>query len=329
MNKLFFTTLPFAFCSLIFQHAVADVNSATNRIINNLGTKQVIDATATCDIDTMVASNGGNLATPNLVLCLAQNLGLTGTASGTPTVTIAGNPITFHYELATPGPTIDSTAYDAELKIWTCGSSCTTTTNFLPAIYTAFNANSSGSINNGVLTNHFNSDSGTIQGSSFIKWDTGSGTSTKSIILNMVDCNASPTGAAYTVYNRTGDESKMNELYYNGSTMMRTALAWNNVTNSGNWQEDNVSGAGGDAPAWGGGWSRSTSGTDYTYSTGSVDSAITINPYSTSMSGANLTSNQALSCSATAGVSSVVDGSNILTTTMTPMGGMTTNPSGL
>jgi len=330
MKKIFLTT--FTGLVIFSQLAHADLNSATGRIVGNLGSKQAIDATGTCDISTMVTANGGNLATPNIVLCLMKNQSLTAATASTgvtSSVTIGGSPLSFHYILSAPGPTIDGQAYDYELKIWTCGSGCSVVTGFLPTIYTVFNANSSGTINNGILINHFNADSGTIQGSSFIKWDTGSATATKSITMNMVDCHAVPTGAAYVVYNRTGDQATLNDLYYNGTSVMRSALAWNFSTDLGNWQSDSISSAGGDSPAWGGGFSRTVSGGDYTYSAGSVDSAMTIHAYPTAMSGANLTSNQALTCSATAGVPAVANGSNILSTTMTAMGGMTTNPPNL
>jgi len=321
---------------LLAGEASADVTSATNRIASEIGTQEAINATVTCNLDAMVGANGGNIGTPNQMLCLAKSMNIAGAtaASGvTTSLTVGGQAFTVHYIVDAPGPTVDGVTYAYDMKIWTCGTGCTTASAFLPAIYVAFNASSDGATNNGVLINNFAADSGTLQGSAFIKWDVGSSTATKYFRLNMVDCSNSPTTAIYAYYTRVGTLATLNELNSQGSGVNRTALAWDTSANTGNFQEDTVSSAGDDSPPWTGGFSRVASATDYTYSAAGTGS-YTIGAYPTQMSGATLSgsSNQAVDCTgitASNGVPSVTSGANVLTTTMTAMGGMALHPDSI
>ena len=184
MEKLFLNIIIFCVISVASFSARADLAGATGRIANEIGTQQAMDATAVCDINLMTGSNGGNLGTPNQILCMVREMGLTGptsAAGATRTINIGGA-FDVHYILSIPGPTIDGTSYGYELKIWTCGSGCTTVNGFLPAIYTVFNVDADKTINNGLLINNFSADSGTIKGSAFIKWDVGSATTTKILL---------------------------------------------------------------------------------------------------------------------------------------------------
>ncbi len=334
MNKIYFATLISLFISTGSQ---ATVSTATQRVASDLGTQEAIEASAICDLDKMIGSSGGNLGTPNTMLCLIKKLGLTGTGEATTVISIGGQSFTMHYILSSPGLTADGVTYDYSLKVWTCGTSCTTAANFLPAVFTAFSASSDGTINKGILINNYSADSGTLKGTSFIKWDVGSATTNREITLNMVDCSSSPTFAGYTVYTRNGTTGMVtlnNMSSQSTGSVSRIALAMDMSTNVGNWQEDTVVSSGGDSPAWSGGFTRTATSTDWTYASATTDSSITINPYTTKMTGALLSgaTYQGVTCAgitATGGVTSVNDGTNVLTTPVTANGGMALHPDNI
>jgi hypothetical protein len=335
------TTIQLAVVSFVCLFSVmaqGTLSDAAQRIVSEIGTQQSITATLTCNLDLMVGGSGGNIGTPNQMLCLAKSMNIAGAtpaAGVTSQVTVGGQTFTVHYIVTSPGATIDGVTYNYEMKIWTCGSGCTTASAFFPAIYVAFNASSDGVTNTGVLINNFGADSGTLKGSAFIKWDVGSATTTKYFRLNMVDCSSAPTTAIYAYYTRVGTVATMNELVSQAAaTVTRTAVAWDTSANTGNWQQDSVVSAGGDSPAWSGGFTRTATATDYTYSAASTSSSYTIGAYPTEMSGTTLSgaSNQGITCSgitASNGVTSVTSGANVLTTTTTAMGGMTLHPDSI
>jgi len=240
--------LVFAFLAALGTLASASASAGTlaaaaQRLASEIGKQSAITATTTCNLDKMTGNDGGNLGTVNQMLCIAKTMSLTGStgASGlTTTVSIKSGSTTqtmyAHVVVTTPGPTINGTAYGTEVKVWTCATGCTVTTGFLPAMYMAYNADSAGTINNGILINHFGASSGTIVGSAFIKWDTGSATATKAFTLAMVDCSSSPTTAISAYYTRTGDVATMNDIVSQSSGLVtRTALAFDWGKNTGNW----------------------------------------------------------------------------------------------
>jgi hypothetical protein len=313
--------------------ARADYASATQRIASDLGTQQAITATQTCDLTLMTGQAGGNIGTPNQMLCLMNNLGITGATASTgvtTTASVGNQTLTMHYIVNSPGPTVDGVTYSYEMKVWTCASNCTSVSVFFPSVYVAFNTSSDQSVNNGVLVNNFGAYSGTIEGSAFIKWDVGTATTNKFFRLNMVDCSSSPATALYTYYTRTGTTATINELWSNdGSNITRTAMTWDTTAGTGNWQMDNTVSAGGDTPSWSGGFSRVASATDYTYSSASTSGSYTIGAYPTQMPGSKILTNQTVTCSGITtsnGVTTVTDGTNVLSTPMTAFGGMTLNP---
>lgn len=334
MKKLIFATAIIASLSFSSQAFAQSMSGATGRVAGELGTKDGLDATTTCTLACMTGSAGGNIGLVNQMMCLmkAQSLTVTGTTGVTKVIDLGNNQtVTAHIVLNKPGPTIDGVDYTYELKVWTCGTGCTATTGFLPAVYTAFNTNAAFTVNNGVLINNFSADSGSIKGSSFVKWDTGGNTTVRTIKLAMVDCSNSPTGANFLKYTRTGDTLTLNELNSSASGVVtRSALTWSQNSDQGNWMQDSLVSAGGDSPAWGGGWTRTASGTDYTYSAASTFAQYSISAFPTEISGTAISGSnyQGITRSAItqSGVPLVTTGAGILTTPMTANGGMTTNP---
>jgi hypothetical protein len=333
----------FSLVSVVAQATGPTVASTTQRIASEIGTQQALTALATCNIAVMASGSSGNIGTPNQLLCVMKTLNITGptTAAGVTTqVTISSQTLTIHYIVDAPGATIDGTAYAYDMKVWTCGSGCTTVSAFLPAIYIAFNASSDGTISNGVLSNNFGADSGSIKGSAFIKWDMGSATTTKFFTINMVDCSSTPYTAVYGYYTKVGTVSSLYDLTAQGSGVTRTAVMWDNSTGIGNWNGDSLLNAGGDSPAWLGGFTRTASGTDYTYSAQATSGSLTMGTYPTAMPGATLSgaTNQGAcaalnvgvsyaAITAANGVAAITNGTNVLTTPLSsPMGGMPLNP---
>ncbi len=336
MNNKWIQTLLFFLASASIA-AQATLSNAASRYSSDLGLQDAQDAAATtCDLTRMTGSAGGNLGTPNALLCLLRNYSINKVGTATTQMDIGSSTIYVHYEMSAPGLTVDGVTYTHQMKIWTCGTSCTDVNNFLPAVFVTFTANKERTLNKGILVNNYGADSGTLKGTSFIKWDVGSSTENRQIVLNMVDCSSSPTTANYAVYtkNKTTNVVTHNSIMSQGSGVTRNAITMNLTSNVGNWESDTTSSAGGDSPAWGGGFTRVASGTDWAYSAASTDSSLTINPYTTVMTGTKIqdSSHQGVTCgslTANGGVTALNDGTDVLTTPISANGGMTLHPTSL
>ncbi len=175
-------------------YAQHSTHPAGQKIQAIMGTQDAIDATPRCDVDLMGGDAGGSLAAINMVPCLlnlqAGVTGPTGAAGVTKTLTFDGYSFKAHIVVLDTPVTVDGKTYDYEAKIWTCDTNCNATTDFFPAIWMAFSANATKSVNKGVLVNNFDADTGNFIGASFIRWDTGSATTTRNIESVQGECRS-------------------------------------------------------------------------------------------------------------------------------------------
>ena len=168
-----------------FAFGAGNINT-TQQIASMLGTQDAIDATPSCNLDLMSGGDaGGNLGVINMVPCLlnlqAGIKGATGATGVTKTLTFGKKTFKAHIVVLDTPVTVDGTKYDYETKIWTCTGTCASATNYFPSIWMAFSANGAKTINEGVMANNFDADSGNFIGSSFMKWNSGDGEAKKII----------------------------------------------------------------------------------------------------------------------------------------------------
>jgi hypothetical protein len=309
-------------------------------IASLIGSQAAITATLTCNIPAMTGNAGGQLGTVNQLLCIMSSLGLTGPTGAkglTRVVSFGGNAgsVTMHLVLNGPGPAVNGVGYAYEVKLWTCGTNCTSTAGFLPAVYAEYNV-AGPAINNGYLINNYSASSGTLKGTSFIQWDLGNATINKYFKISQVDCSSAPTFARNAVYLKTGTLTSQTDIFSNSpGAVSRNALSWMTNAGLGNWFADNTVNAGGDSPAWLGSFSRVASGSDYAYTdTGAAipTPVIPLQTFQTAVSGATISGAtwQGIDCTtitATAGVPAINIGTGVFNPPLTQANnGMPLNP---
>lgn len=315
----------------------ASVTDAANDIISALGVRAAQEATQTCDVDNMIKNygpgDGGRLSAINVIPCVINKIGLpaggiTGSGGLTKSITLSGNTINVHF-IVGPGPiSVDGKTYDYEVKIWACSGTCDSVSAYYPLAYMAFSSNNAGTINKGVMALNSNAQSGSIAESQFVRWDTGSATATKTIDNIDAECGSEIRTYAYT---RVGDEAKSSVISVTASTAQGSAESWNWSGNDGVYGSD-TSVTPGAAPSLVGGFTRTASTYDFTYTAGGSSTATLLN-YPSFLSVATMQGSDyvGIDCNTikTSGFPKVVTGVGILSTPITAMGGMGTHPDNL
>lgn len=179
---------------VILNSAFAQDVAGTDALVQYFGTQDAMDATLKCDVDLMGGDAGGNLAAVNMIPCLINlqtNISGTTRPEGLTTkLSFGKTSFSAHIIIDKKNNTIDGIAYDYEMKMWICESNCKTASDFYPAIWQAFSADAKKVVNRGVLVNNFDAGAGNFIGANFIRWNTGTGVSTRKIESVQAECDS-------------------------------------------------------------------------------------------------------------------------------------------